>query len=272
MKIVLSRKGFDSSFGGVPSPLLDGRPISLPIPTERRTLTAFGDLRDPVPQMVADLSGARLGPASKCHLDPDLDEGALPNRRPGWRGALGQVAAAQAHLANQRVGTGDVFLFCGLFRPVEQRQGRWRYAGPPIHAVFGWLQVGETVSHPGGGPLPGRDWLDRHPHAHEGWDHMNIIYLGTESLALPHGTDLPGFGVFRTAFRLTAPDAPSPSLWRVPEWLHADGGAGMTYHPPHRWLDAGKVRSAARGQEFVADTSSRPDAAAWLADVIGRHQ
>jgi hypothetical protein len=46
----------------------------------------------------------------------------------------------------------------------------------------------------------------------------------------------------------------------------------MTYHPPHRWLDGGQVRSAARGQEFVADTNARPDAATWLADVIERHR
>lgn len=34
MKIIFSRKGFDASYGGYPSPILpDGRMISLPIPT-----------------------------------------------------------------------------------------------------------------------------------------------------------------------------------------------------------------------------------------------
>ncbi|MEL6529675.1 MAG: hypothetical protein AAFQ27_06905, partial [Pseudomonadota bacterium] len=28
MKVILSRKGFDSSAGGGPSPIVDGRPIS----------------------------------------------------------------------------------------------------------------------------------------------------------------------------------------------------------------------------------------------------
>jgi hypothetical protein len=33
MKIILSRKGFDSSYGGYPSPILpDGKMVSLPIP------------------------------------------------------------------------------------------------------------------------------------------------------------------------------------------------------------------------------------------------
>ena len=34
MKVILSRKGFDSCYGGHPSPILpDGRMISLPIPS-----------------------------------------------------------------------------------------------------------------------------------------------------------------------------------------------------------------------------------------------
>jgi hypothetical protein len=35
VKLILSRKGFDSAAGGVPSPLIDGRPVSLPIPTRQ---------------------------------------------------------------------------------------------------------------------------------------------------------------------------------------------------------------------------------------------
>ncbi len=35
MKVILSRKGFDSQYGGKPSPILpDGRLISLPIPSQ----------------------------------------------------------------------------------------------------------------------------------------------------------------------------------------------------------------------------------------------
>jgi hypothetical protein len=36
MKVILSRKGFDSASGGMPSPILpDGTLISLPIPCDR---------------------------------------------------------------------------------------------------------------------------------------------------------------------------------------------------------------------------------------------
>src|SRR4051794_8770818 len=117
MRIIFSRKGFDSSFGGCPRPILDGCPLSLPIPTRGPSGTAFAHLRDPIPQMVADLTRGKLTPDHPCHLDPDLDAGSLPERLPGWRGALGQVAAARAHLANQGVSVGDLFLFWGLYRP-----------------------------------------------------------------------------------------------------------------------------------------------------------
>ncbi|MFC1955807.1 hypothetical protein ACFLWZ_04680 [Chloroflexota bacterium] len=48
MKVILSRKGFDSSYGGYPSPILpDGRLISLPIPSPHSYEDSFhySDLR-----------------------------------------------------------------------------------------------------------------------------------------------------------------------------------------------------------------------------------
>ena len=41
MRIIFSRKGFDSAAGKAPSPIIDGEPISLPIPTERRSETSY---------------------------------------------------------------------------------------------------------------------------------------------------------------------------------------------------------------------------------------
>src|SRR5215207_5912082 len=74
MRIIFSRKGFESSFGGCPSPILDGRPISLPIPAKQPTVTTFADLRDPIPQMVTDLTRGRSSDliahsdqAADCH-------------------------------------------------------------------------------------------------------------------------------------------------------------------------------------------------------------
>lgn len=56
MKLIFSRKGFDSSAGGVPSPIVEGRPISFPIPTRMPTPIAFGDLAEPIPTLIEELT------------------------------------------------------------------------------------------------------------------------------------------------------------------------------------------------------------------------
>ena len=45
MKVILSRKGFDSANGGIPSPILpDGTLLSLPIPSELDREIKFSDI------------------------------------------------------------------------------------------------------------------------------------------------------------------------------------------------------------------------------------
>lgn len=273
MRIIFSRKGFDSRYGGCPSPILDGAPISLPIPTRRPAPTTYGHLRWPVPELVADLTRGKLTPEDQCHLDPDLDPLALPTRPAGWRGALGQVLQAQKHLLNQGVGPCDIFLFWGLFQSVHKHRGAWRYTDRPVHAIFGWLQVQDVISNPGGGPLNDYPWLSQHPHTQLGWSHDNTIYVAQEKTTAPLGAKLPGFGLFRRPFQLTSPDAPSPSIWRVPGWLHpSSGGTAMTYHPRRRWLEGGKLRATAPGQEFVANVTLKPEALEWTIGLIENHQ
>ena len=146
MKLILSRKGFDSAAGGCPSALLDGRPVSFPIPTRQPSPTRYGDLTRDIATLVTDLTKGRITREHACHLDPDLDAGALP-RLAGWRGALGQVSTAQTHLANNRIAPGDLFLFWGLFRAADRNGGgRWHFTGPAEHRIFGWLQIDEILT------------------------------------------------------------------------------------------------------------------------------
>lgn len=268
MKIIFSRKGFDSAAGGVPSPIVDGRPISLPIPTKMPSPLRFADLPVELPQLVADLSNGRVDTNRTCHLDPDIDA-MLLTRKPGWRGALGQDGAAQGHLTKQRIEADDLFLFWGLFRPAAKRSGRWAYIGPREHRIFGWLHVGEVLplGTDGSHALQRYPWLDQHPHVRPGWGVNNTLYVASEGFPL-QSRALPGFGVLRRGWRLTRTGSPHPSEWSAPAWLNPRvGGTGMSYHPPERW--AGDcVRTAARGQEFVADASGRGDVAAWLGDLF----
>lgn len=48
---------------------------------------------------------------SDVHLDPDLRKESLKRRSEHWRPIFGQCATAQAHLDNQGVDIGDLFLF-----------------------------------------------------------------------------------------------------------------------------------------------------------------
>jgi hypothetical protein len=127
MRIVFSRKGFDSASGGCPSPIIDGRPISLPIPTKRRSETTYDHLG--VGDIVERVTRGRITGAHLCHEDPMFAEG---------RCAFGQTGAAQSHLSKHGVGAGDVFVFFGLF----SEEG----TGVRHHRVFGFLKIEEVTA------------------------------------------------------------------------------------------------------------------------------
>jgi len=268
--VIFSRKGVDSAAGKCASALIDGRPISIPIPTREPSPTTYGMLSNPLATVARDLSKGNLSGDRMCHLDPDIDHSALAVRPEGWRGALGQVSSSLSHLRNQSVKAGDLFLFWGLYRPVESVDGCWRYVGPRQHAAFGWLMIDAVhdVVDDGSQLLATHPWLQDHPHVRPYWTASNAVYVATDSFELD-GRLFPGSGVFTQAFRLTALDSPLPSRWSVPDWLDpTQGGVGMSYHAEPRWLGNGLLQTAARGQEFVADISDRMDARKWIADIL----
>lgn len=284
MKIILSRKGFDSVNGGSPSPIFpDGSTLSLPIPA-RYAPTRFGEVcwaRGSLGSLATELTKDKIRAEDLCHLDPDLDRGALP-RLPGWRPAFGQAGAAQSHLANQGVGPGDLFLFFGWFRQVEKAESKWRYVSgaPDLHRIFGWLQVDEMLSI--GADLESTRsryrWLTTHPHLYERPDYpRNTIYTAAESLQIPGlVAGLPGGGVFRDAnehLALTQPEQSMRSQWRLPAWFWPQHGKPLLSHhaDPGRWRRDARwtyLRSAPIGQEFVHDVSEIAAAYEWLGKLF----
>ena len=244
MKIVFSRKGFDSAAGGGPSPIVDGRPLSLPIPANGGlSRTTYGTLG--LGEHAAKASRGKLGAQDLCHHDPMF----LPNRRAVPNAILGQCGAAQTHLERQGVREGDCFVFFGLFRAEGEK---------PHHRVFAYLQVEEVL------PL-----TDAPAHRLE-----ELAALGVpHAIGLHAANDVVWLGRGATAklasdtLRLTVPEGP-PSLWQVPPWLHE---TGLSYHDkPSRWLPDGRLQSVARGQEFVANVGERQDARDWLAKTIAQ--
>lgn len=73
MKVVLSRKGFDSSNGGIVSPIFeDGTMISFPIPSDDSD--RFSDLHYNGVSYSDILSDLHYKGGKYCHVDPDLDQ------------------------------------------------------------------------------------------------------------------------------------------------------------------------------------------------------
>lgn len=283
MKIILSRKGFDSSAGGVPSPILpDGRIVSLPIP-DARSPVRYGEIGGPgrdIGGLVSNLSCGRIRRSSRAHLDPDLVSADRP-RAPGWQPLFGQMGAAQGHLRNEGVGPLDLFIFFGLFQRVLWQRGRYGFdpESPRIHLIWGWMQVDEVV------PVATcsesmRRWAGEHPHLHHPPSPDNTLYVARRRLQLPGARSaLAGSGVFphhERLLQLTDPFASRPSQWRLPAWLHpGQQRAALSFHRrPTRWSNADgvtRLRSAPRGQEFVLDAGQYPEAVRWLLWLLERH-
>lgn len=242
MRIILSRKGFDSAAGGGASPIMGGRPISLPIPSGHehpvRSRTTYADLG--LGELAARASRGKVRADDYCHHDPMFrDDGTC---------LFGQCGAAQTHLANQGVGIGDVFVFFGLFRAEDGRD--------PHHRIFGYQRIEEIVD------LTRCDEARRlalakigHPHALSMHARNDVVYVGEGRTAATAGD----------ALRLTVPEGP-PSLWARPSWLKR---GGLSYHDREdRWLRGGRLRSVARGQEFVANVGLRKEPRIWLEMIV----
>lgn len=114
MKIILSRKGFDSANGGIVSPIFeDGAMISFPIPSN--DVDTYDSLYYNGVRYSQILHDLRYKGGDHCHVDPDLDSERRVKNIDGWFPAFGQRNAAATYLKNIGVAQGDIFLFFGNF-------------------------------------------------------------------------------------------------------------------------------------------------------------
>lgn len=212
MRLILSRKGFDSRAGGVPSPIFqDYTMVSIPIPSRQPNNCTYSQVSKAgknLGQLVKALPRSKIAAGRNAHLDPDLEQSSL-NRMNGWKPAFGQASRAQRHLEHQAVTKGDLFLFFGLFQHVSVSGQKIDYQNqPPIHALFGWLLVDQVIKLKSIKALYPR-WLDGHPHVKNDYTN-NTIYIAQDNLRSldPSLAGIPGGGVFdkfRTGLVLSAP-------------------------------------------------------------------
>ena len=199
MKVILSRKGFDSSNGGIASPIMpDGTLLSMPIPSNDSV--SYSDIAwngIKYSDILKDIAPGKE--FDKCHLDPDIRDNRIKKAK-GWCPAFGQTASAQGVLSNAGVEVGDIFLFLGWFRQIEKTNDGYRYArrnpydfynGSDLQIVYGYMQIGEIIND--------QDKIKKYSwHPHSSSEHTinpnNTLYLPSEHLSiLP---DMKGVGTF----------------------------------------------------------------------------
>lgn len=219
MKVILSRKGFDSSNGGIPSPILpDGTLLSMPIPAKHDALT-FDNLQYHG-VAYADILKQLRGKDCKenhfhCHLDPDIRECTRITEVKNWIPAFGQIGSAQGILRNQQITVGDLFLFFGWFRQTEgdltSGTLQFKKGAPDLNVIYGYLQIGNRIHQ----KEELKNKYHWHPHAADfrAGKSNNILYLPTKQLDF--NDQYKGAGVFSFAENrvLTMPGK-TRSVWK----------------------------------------------------------
>ena len=277
MKVILSRKGFDSTNGGYPSLILqNNQMISLPIPSNNDNFaysdlwlndnTTYLEYMKKISNKIRDKKYIVLDQNTKCHLDPDLNRYVLKNRVPEWRGCFGQAGASQAVLEKNEVDEGDLFLFFGWFNMVTEENGVLSFAsGQGFHAIYGYLQIDKKYYTSTDASIP--EWIKYHPHLSESRRSRltNCIYIAKKNVSWDER--IPGYGCFLFDEKLRlSQKGMSRSKWSLPEFFR---GLDITYHSHNSWKD-NYFQSACRGQEFVIEENDT--VSEWAKELIDKHQ
>lgn len=266
MKIILSRKGFDSGNGNQPNPIMpDGTLLSLPIPDDKGNNT-FASLKwngKSYYDIISELKPkTKLKAEGCCHLDPDLRK-EVKNRMSGWMPAFGQSDKALKHLQKNGVKKDDLFLFFGWFRQTKEINGKLVYDkdAKGIHVIYAYMQIGEIIK-PNGNPF---DWLKDHPHIgdkNQRVDDSNAIFLPSDTLSiLPSYKGCDVLNIREDRVLTDIENYKSRRYWKLPDCFKQ---VNITYHP-NPW-ENGYFKSVARGQEFVIEAND--EIIEWAKKII----
>jgi len=277
MKVIFSRKGFDSQFGGFPSPILpNAKLVSLPIPNQKDDVS-YSDLLLSDGENYYDLMMSLKGKvkydktwhdlkkSTKCHLDPDLYPDVI-QRKPSWKPIFGQIDAAQTHLENEGVIEGDIFLFFGTFQHTEYQDGHLKFVrgDTPKHVIFGYLQIEEILKVNGKQKCPA--WMESHPHTckRKRAAKNNAIYISRDNLTW--NSKLKGAGTFLFDERLIlTKDGFSKSRWELSEIFRQ---VPISCHSDKNWKPEGYFQTNGIGQEFVVRANKQVEK--WVKDLINK--
>jgi len=278
MKIIFSRKGFDSAYGGYPSPILpDNKLISLPIPSNDKI--SYSELnfnkRNTYYDLMKNLNSkikfnGKWFPITKnttCHLDPDIFLN-IKKRSKDWKPLFGQISAAQTHLTNQNVEVNDIFLFFGWFKKTIYIKNKLFFdqneSNHGIHIIFGYFQIGQILNIIDNKKVP--KWMEYHPHTCKTRRIIsnNTIYIAREKISWDK--NISGAGVFNFNPNLVLTKKGfSRTKWELPLFFKK---VNISYHPKNCWKK-NYFQSMARGQEFVTEENEK--ITKWAMQIINQN-
>lgn len=271
MKVVLSRKGFDTENGGIPSIILPNKELlSFPIPSDSDSIK-FTDLNHPIYgnyfEIINNLKPNQLKKNQTCHLDPDIYQ-YIRKRENNWQPIFGPYFRAYSHLKEHNIKENDIFLFFGSFKESELNNSTLVYkkGAQEKHIIFGYFQIGKIVKE----NRFVQDWMVYHPHVppNRNIDENNVVFIATNKLSF--NNQLPGASALHYLTKeivLTKKDGDrylSKSKWNFSSYTFGKK-IEISYHQNDNWRKE-YFQSAKRGQEFVLEETK--DVEKWAQTII----
>lgn len=277
MRIVLSRKGYDSANGGRPSPVFregcgkwENRMFSLPIPESDKigkdewkntnTERQWKDIDFPcgfTPEIRKPCKWN--GEEAFVHLDPDIRQVIYDKCPKNWKPAYGQNDGFVTHIfnclsSNEKTKCEILFLFYGLFRDYIMDGKTLKAYGKEYHAIWGYM-----LSEPRTIDDKIRKEYPWHPHCKNafklaGKSDNNTLFVPQNKTLTINGNSYPSYGAFKFDDSLCLTnDKMSASKWKenaLPWFNIGDKKPNMSFHNKASFKD-GYFQSAYPGQEFV---------------------
>lgn len=263
-KVILSRKGYDSTYGGGSSPIMpNGDLISIPIPAnDKEEGIPYAEIRygDKSYLQLMEELGMKIPENKICHFDPDLIRGAY-NRAEKWNGIFGQQGAALSHLQNQEVEKGDIFLFFGSFKRTWLSDKLRYEKDHERHIIFGYLVIGEIIEIEDESSVIYKD----HPHYvnKEVYKPQNTVYIANNDN---------DFGAFKYREELVlTKNGYLKSVWELPMIFHPLNGTNMSRHTEKAFEKRDGTllfQSQGIGQDFVM--SGNIEIEKWAREIIAK--
>ena len=275
MKVILSRKGSDSVYGGIPSPIFPNNDMrSIPIPNSEDKIK-YSDLKfneqlfynDLIDQLQQNNRIKKIADEEACHLDPDIYKNVI-DRPVSWRPLFGQIGNAQQHLKHEGIKKGDLFLFYGWFRRTKLYNNILRYTDRvDLHVIFGYFQV-ELIINPKEDGY--EDWMNYHPHVQNKKrfnDKTNCLYVARDNLTW--NSKITGAGYFNFSENLVLTKKTDSGYLSRSHWTNDfpfDQTVKISRHKVSAWKHKNYFQSTPIGQEFVLEETKLVEN--WAKELI----